>query len=146
MGKYRDHRQPRKRVYDPYQRDERPEPSYFERSAAPAPQPLLVEPTSLGAEDAELLWFNAGRCFGFVKLSDGSSAYLHGSRLQAAGYSDLSEGTRLTIRTEIGPKGPQVAEVVSVTMGGGSVAGIPSVLLQNLRFGRTPKTRSTAVS
>jgi CspA family cold shock protein len=136
MGKYRDHRQPRKRVYDPYQRDERPEPSYFERSVAPAPQPAFVDPTSRAAEDAELLWFNSSRCFGFVKLSDGSSAYLHASRLQAAGYNDLSEGSLLTVRTEIGTKGPQVAEVVSVTMSGGPVAGHP------IRAGSEPPART----
>ncbi|MDN2579004.1 cold shock domain-containing protein [Aquibium sp. ELW1220] len=97
---------------------------------APAETPVSA------AEDAELLWFNAGRCFGFVKLSDGSSAYLHGSRLQAAGYSDLSEGSRLTVRTEIGLKGPQVAEVVSVTMGGGPVAG------HAIRAGSEPPVRA----
>lgn len=125
MGKYRDHRQPRSRGQAGYEGGEEPEPSYFQRRTAPAWQTTPAEAPGSAAEDAELLWFNAAKGFGFVRLGNGSNAFLHASRLQAAGYSDLSEGSRLTVRTESGPKGPQVAEVVSVTMSGGTSAGHP---------------------
>ncbi len=84
-----------------------------------------AEASASPAEDAELLWFNDAKGFGFVRLGDGSDAFLHGSRLQAAGYSDLSEGSRLRIRTEIGPKGPQVAEVLSVSLAAEAVRRQP---------------------
>lgn len=61
-----------------------------------------------------MLWFNVEKGFGFLRLSDGSDAFLHASRLQAAGHDTLPEGTRLTVRTIMGQKGPQVEEVVSV--------------------------------
>ena len=136
MGKYRDHRQPRSRGQAGYDGGGDSEPSYFQRRTAPAREAGLGEPPASAAEDAELLWFNPTKGFGFVRLSDGSDAFLHGSRLQAAGYGDLSEGSRLTVRMEIGPKGPQVAEVVSVTMSGGPTAGRP------IRAGSEPPVRA----
>ena len=119
MGNYRNHRQPRSSGPDGDRDTEDSEPSYFQRRTAPARQTGPAEAPTSAAEDAELLWFNGAKGFGFVRLNDGSDAFLHGSRLQAAGYSDLSEGSRLTVRTEQGPKGPQVAEVLSVSLGGG---------------------------
>lgn len=67
--------------------------------------------------DAEVLWFNAQKGFGFVKLADGSDAYLHLSKLQASGHVDVSEGMLLRVRTEAGPKGKQVAQVLTVSGG-----------------------------
>lgn len=117
MGRYRDHRQSRSRGKDGYEGGEYPEPSFFQQRATAVGLTRPAEVPTSAAEDAEVRWFNAGKGFGFVRLSDGSDAFLHGSRLQAAGYSDLPEGSRLRIRTEIGPKGPQVAEVLSVSLG-----------------------------
>lgn len=125
MGRYRDHRQSRSRSQDGYEGGEDSEPNFFQRRTAPARQTTPAEAPTSAAEDAELLWFNAAKGFGFVRLGDGSNAFLHTSRLQAAGYSDLSEGSRLKVRTEIGTKGPQVAEVLSVTMSGGPAAAHP---------------------
>lgn len=67
--------------------------------------------------DAEVLWFNAQKGFGFVKLADGYDAYLHISKLQASGHVDVSEGMLLRVRTEAGPKGKQVAQVLTVSGG-----------------------------
>ena len=107
MGKYRDHREPR-RQSSSYQADNPgPEPSYFQRpSVAAAP-----------SVEAEVLWFNAQKGFGFVKLPDGSDAYLHIRTLEAAGHDSVSEGMRLEVRTEAGPRGPQVAQVLTVSGG-----------------------------
>jgi cold shock protein len=106
MGKYRNHREPRHQSFDNEIADD---PSYFQRRT-PA--------TSASAEvDAEVLWFNAQKGFGFAKLADGSDAYLHISKLQASGHAEVSEGMLLRVRTEAGPKGPQVAQVLSVSGG-----------------------------
>jgi CspA family cold shock protein len=72
-----------------------------------------LQPNSTSIE-AEVLWFNAAKGFGFVKLADGSDAFLHIRALEAAGHSAVSEGMRLTVRLGEGPKGPQVADVLEV--------------------------------
>jgi len=41
-----------------------PEPTYFQRLSAIVAGPPV---------DAEVLWFNAGKRFGFVKLTDGTA-------------------------------------------------------------------------
>ena len=107
MGKYRDHREPRRQSFS-YQADNpSPEPSYFQRPSVAA----------AASVEAEVLWFNAQKGFGFVKLPDGSDAYLHIRTLEAAGYDNVSEGVRLEVRTEAGPRGPQVAQVLAVSGG-----------------------------
>jgi cold shock protein len=109
MVNRRDHRDKRRRGFggDQASPGEGEEPRYFQRQAAP----------SEGATDAEVLWFNADKGFGFVKLSDGSEAFLHIRALEAAGHGRVSEGARLRITVETGPKGKQVSQVLEVTGG-----------------------------
>ena len=105
MGKYRDQREPRRRRYDdePMSFSERtPEPSYFQR-----PSPVAKDPV-----DAEVIWFNASKGFGFVKLSDGTEVYLHARVLEAAGSRDVSEGSRLKVTVEDNPRGRQVQQIL----------------------------------
>ena len=65
--------------------------------------------------DATVKWFNKDKGFGFVELGDGSGdAFLHIRAVEAAGHSDLMPGTRLTVQTAQGQKGPQVTAVTSV--------------------------------
>ncbi|MGO4560132.1 cold-shock protein [Mesorhizobium sp. 2RAF21] len=107
MGKYRDHRERRGKRHGSEQGSfSEPvyEPSYFQD--APSVTPDTV--------DAEVVWFNAGKAFGFVKLSDGAEAYLHIRVLEAAGGYDLSDGTQLTVTVEKGPRGPQIAKVIDI--------------------------------
>ncbi|MDR7038087.1 CspA family cold shock protein [Methylobacterium sp. BE186] len=60
-------------------------------------------------------WFNKEKGFGFVELGDGSGdAFLHIRAVEAAGHADLLPGTRLTVQTAQGQKGPQVTNVTSV--------------------------------
>lgn len=94
-----------------------PEPSYFQRQRAPV--------AASNAVDAEVLWFNAEKGFGFVKASDGTEAFLHIRALEAAGARSVSEGSRLKVRVEQGQKGPQVAEVLEVAEGSGKPAERP---------------------
>ena len=107
MSKNRD-RAPRRQHYDSDQTGDRgPEPAYFQSRSAP----------TMHSVEAEVLWFNAQKGFGFVKLTDGAEAFLHITALRAAGHETVSEGMRLTVSTESGPKGPQVAQVLTVTAG-----------------------------
>lgn len=65
--------------------------------------------------DATVKWFNKEKGFGFVELGDGSGdAFLHIRAVEAAGHDDLMPGTRLTVQTAQGQKGPQVTNVTSV--------------------------------
>ncbi|WP_244571331.1 cold-shock protein [Mesorhizobium carmichaelinearum] len=107
MSKHRDHREPRRRRYDddPVSFPERAvEPSYFQRSPAATTEAL----------DAEVIWFNASKGFGFVKVSDGTEVYLHIRVLEAAGSRGVSEGTRLKVRIEEGLRGRQVGQVLEI--------------------------------
>ncbi|RLP22750.1 cold-shock protein [Mesorhizobium sp. YM1C-6-2] len=125
MGRYRDHRQPRSQGFESDNHIETSEPSYFDRRPA---RQAASSASKSPACDAEVLWFNAEKGFGFLKLSDGSDAFIHLSKLQAAGHDSLPEGARLQVLTEPGQKGPQVVEVVSV-LGDGAFS--PSVAKQS---------------
>jgi CspA family cold shock protein len=115
MGKYRNHREPRRRGFDnepDFASDRDAEPIYFRRpppSASPPPH------TASSVVDAEVMWFNPTKGFGFVKAQDGSEAFLHISSLEGAGCSSVCEGTRLKVRIEQGQKGPQVVQVLEVS-------------------------------
>lgn len=80
------------------------EPSYFQDSSSANPTPI----------DAVVLWLTPAGVLGFVKLSDGSEAYLHIRVLESAGGHDVSEGTRLRVTVEEGPRGRQVVKVLKI--------------------------------
>lgn len=108
MGKYRDHRERRGKrrgngaddgFFEPTA-----EPGYFQEAPSAAPDVL----------DAEVLWFNAAKGFGFVKLPDGAEAYLHIRVVEAAGRTDLPQGTQLKVTVEDAPRGRQVVKVFDI--------------------------------
>lgn len=107
MGKYKEHRERRgkRKVWD----QDTLSGHVFEPSSF-----LDLPSVPQNVVDAEVLWFNAGKGFGFVKLSDGTEAYLHISVLEAAGGRDLSGGTRLKVTVEEGPRGRQIVEVLDI--------------------------------
>jgi len=109
MGKYRDHREPRRRRHE-----DDSSISFIERISEPGyfQQPATV---TADAVDAEVVWFNASKGFGFVKLSDGTEAYLHIRVLEAAGSRGVSEGARLKVVVEEGSRGHQVAQVLEIS-------------------------------
>ena len=107
MGKYRDHRDPRRRRNEDdanFISERTPEPTYFQRAREAGAQPV----------NAEVLWLNESKGFGFVKLEDGAEAYLHARVLEAAGARDLSEGTRLKVVVEENQRGRQVSQVLEI--------------------------------
>jgi CspA family cold shock protein len=106
MGKHRDRREQRRRSDDgfPSIGDTSSEPVFFQRPEAQSSQQV----------DAEVVWFNAAKGFGFVKTSDGIEAYMHIRALEAAEQSTATAGTRLKIVLEKGHKGYHVSQVLAV--------------------------------
>lgn len=117
MGKYRDHRERRGKRHANDQggfSDQAPEPSYFQVAPRETSDPV----------DAEVLWFNADKGFGFVRLPDGTEAYLHIHVLEAAGGNDLQTGAHLKVVTEVGARGRQVVKVLHIGELGRQVAPV----------------------
>ena len=64
---------------------------------------------------ARVKWYNPTKRFGFVELDDGSAdAFLHVSVVEQLGYQQLPQGTVVTCDIAEGPRGPQVASIVSI--------------------------------
>jgi CspA family cold shock protein len=117
MGKYRDHRERRGKRHANDQggfSDQAPEPSYFQVAPRETSDPV----------DAEVLWFNADKGFGFVRLPDGTEAYLHIRVLEAAGGHDLHTGADLKVVMEVGARGRQVVKVLHIGELGREVAPV----------------------
>jgi len=65
--------------------------------------------------EAKVKWFDAGKGFGFVSVSDGSpDAFLPMSVLRRAGYEEVPEGAAMTCEVSAGAKGPLVTSVLNV--------------------------------
>ncbi|AQS87094.1 transcriptional regulator cold shock protein [Neoasaia chiangmaiensis NBRC 101099] len=94
-----------------------PSPSYGDRGGAPFRRPSGgPQVIASGPEiNASVKWFNSEKGFGFVELSDGSGdVFLHANALSSAGHDSVNPGATLNVRIGQGPKGRQVAEVLSV--------------------------------
>ncbi|ACI49905.1 cold-shock DNA-binding domain protein [Gluconacetobacter diazotrophicus PA1 5] len=96
-------------------------PSFGDRSGGGAPRRPMGggAPSQVIASGPEISaavkWFNSEKGFGFVELSDGSGdVFLHANALATSGHDSVSPGTTLVVRIGQGPKGRQVASVVSV--------------------------------
>jgi cold shock protein len=60
-------------------------------------------------------WFNPGKGFGFVALTDGSGdGFLHATVLARSGISAVQPGETLKVRVGPGHTGPHITEVLSV--------------------------------
>lgn len=111
MSRSRDFREPRRRGFGDDFMSEPPR-SMPDMGRGPS---SFQQPRSGPEIDATVKWFNPEKGFGFVELSDGSGdAFLHVRAVEAAGYSELQPGTKLTARVAQGQKGPQVTEISNV--------------------------------
>jgi CspA family cold shock protein len=88
----------------PAQGRPRPAPG-GQRGPAPSGEPV----------DAVVKWFNPTKGFGFVELADGSGdVFLHISVVEAAGHSELGEGTQMQVQVGQGNRGRQVSSILSI--------------------------------
>ena len=89
----------------------------FPTSVRPRPYSTLRPDASAGVS-ARVKWFDPDKGFGFVALADGSGeAFLPARAVEAAGHRSLGPGVTIIARLGTGPKGPQVAEIVSLDLG-----------------------------
>jgi len=85
----------------------------------PEVPPQLAE-TQLGEPPAptvwgKLKWFNPGKRYGFVELSDGSGdAFLHASAVVGVSIGALQPGVTIEFRTAPAQRGLQVTEVIGI--------------------------------
>jgi len=57
-------------------------------------------------------WFNGGKGYGFIAPNDGGDdLYAHYSAIEAQGYKLLEEGQKVEFNIQVGPKGPQAANI-----------------------------------
>jgi CspA family cold shock protein len=67
-------------------------------------------------QQGTVLWFNAGKGFGFVKPDSGEKDYfVHHTAISMSGYRQLKEGQRVTFEVGDGPKGRQAVNVQVVS-------------------------------
>lgn len=109
MGRYKNHREPRRRGFDDDNFSPRDRGRNEDRGYSP-PTPSSSSPST----SVTVSWFNAEKGFGFVQASDGSDAFLHIRALEAIGQASVAPGTTLKVRLGQGLKGPQVMEVLEV--------------------------------
>jgi CspA family cold shock protein len=65
--------------------------------------------------DAEVKWFNPVKGYGFITVEEGTpDVFIHMQTLRRCGISVLDRGQAVRVRIGQSPKGPQVAEIVSV--------------------------------
>ena len=65
-------------------------------------------------------WFNDAKGFGFISREGGPDVFVHFSAIQGSGFKTLAEGDRVEFEIEQGQKGPQAANVVKTSGGGGA--------------------------
>jgi len=76
--------------------------------------PHMSEPYRTGVT-ALVKWYNPIKGFGFVQPEDGSpDAFLHASLVTQTGHDELPEGTAVVCDIAQGPRGAQVAAILSV--------------------------------
>jgi CspA family cold shock protein len=75
------------------------------------------DPQPVHRVETKVKWFNAGKGFGFVVMTDGSpDAFLPMAILRRAGYEDVREGASITCDVGAGAKGPLVTTVLSIDL------------------------------
>jgi CspA family cold shock protein len=60
-------------------------------------------------------WFSKEKGYGFISREDGDDVFVHYSAIQETGFKTLAEGQEVEFEIVEGPKGPQAANVVSLS-------------------------------
>ena len=104
-------------------------------------EPQLDEPAALTVW-GKLKWYNPGKRYGFVELSDGSGdAFLHASAFAGMSIGALQPGVTIEFRAAPAQRGLQVTEVISVDS---STAALPRSPRE--RFGSRSERQPVAAS
>ena len=57
-------------------------------------------------------WFNEAKGFGFITPDDGGKdLFAHFSAIASQGFRTLAENQRVSFTADVGPKGPQAANI-----------------------------------
>jgi CspA family cold shock protein len=93
------------------------DPGLSPSDSDPPPQsaePQFEEPSS-PAVWGKVKWFNPGKRYGFVELSDGTGdAFLHLSVVDQAGFNTVSPGQMIELRVSPGERGLVVTEITRI--------------------------------
>ena len=60
-------------------------------------------------------WFSADKGYGFIQREGGKDVFVHFSAIQGSGFKTLYEGQQVEFTVEDSPKGPQAANVVTLS-------------------------------
>ncbi|KAA0891014.1 cold-shock protein [Pusillimonas sp. ANT_WB101] len=64
------------------------------------------------AQKGKVKWFNADKGIGFIAPDEGGAdVFAHFSAIIGRGYRSLNEGQEVEFEVNVGPKGPQAAEI-----------------------------------
>ena len=66
-------------------------------------------------QTGKVKWFSNHRGYGFIERDQGDDLFVHHSAIQMDGYRTLREGQRVQFNIHHGSKGPEAANVVSLT-------------------------------
>jgi len=61
--------------------------------------------------EGRVKWFNEQKGYGFIETREHGDVFVHYTAIEAVGFRSLSEGDRVSLDVERGPKGPQAANV-----------------------------------
>jgi len=59
-------------------------------------------------------WFNNSKGYGFIKVEDGTEAFVHYGDIEGEGFKSLEEGDSVECEITQGPKGPKATKVRKV--------------------------------
>ena len=62
-------------------------------------------------EQGKVKWFDEKRGYGFIERDNGSDIFVHYSGIQINGFKTLSEGQRVSFKTQTGKKGLMAVDV-----------------------------------
>ena len=61
-------------------------------------------------------WFNEAKGYGFIAPEDGSKdVFVHHSAIAGSGFKTLAEGAKVEFEVRQGNKGPEAADVVTIS-------------------------------
>ena len=66
-------------------------------------------------ETGTVKWFNRSKGYGFIVRENGPDVFVHYSSIRGDGFRNLNEGEKVEFNVEANARGPQAADVVSLS-------------------------------